>query len=162
MATMTFKANLRPGQSGLKLGDTGTNQQWSNIYATTVTLSQDPVSALEAATKQYVDNNTGSTSFIIPIGISGSASVITDNTITAQMIYDNCQNCVINSSSYGYIETTYSKTSSQVKIFGKAYYNIGAYQMAEFVIYEITATPSNNSITVEDNFGVVQIQVIIP
>lgn len=158
MANMTFKANLLPDTATRDLGSsTASSQRW-NIYAETVTLSQDPVNAFEAATKQYVDN---SKSYEIKIkSTSSTYSIVTDFTTgtaipqtetMAQEIYNNAKDCIINSSDYGYVEAncTFGSNSSYggayVRIFGKAYYSVLYYELQQYKIFEIFAAPKRTS-----------------
>jgi len=45
---------------------------WKNIYTKKVTLDADPVNPLEAATKQYVDNNGGTTAHVLSLKLASN------------------------------------------------------------------------------------------
>lgn len=57
------------------LGKSG--NKWSNVYATKVTLGQDPTADLEAATKQYVDKSFAANDAMIFKGTLGTSGTIT-------------------------------------------------------------------------------------
>ena len=68
--------SIRPPTNNSGKVDLGDSEAlWRNIYAKTVILSQDPQNALEAATKQYVDNSFAASDAMIFKGIlNGAAS----------------------------------------------------------------------------------------
>lgn len=67
---------LRPPTNNSGKVDLGDSEAlWRNVYTKTVILSQDPQTALEAATKQYVDNSFAASDAMIFKGIlNGAAS----------------------------------------------------------------------------------------
>ena len=153
MANMTFKANLIPASNtALELGKSGSNNAnyWNNVYAKTVTLSQDPVNNLEAATKRYVDNKIEDLGFEIPIFFGSGWQV--DSSIKGSDVLANIEHCYLNIDGYGkvnvdnYLIDTVSG-GTIITIFAKAYENINS-TGEEYAIFKVhalgdsTATPT--------------------
>ena len=156
MATMTFKANLIPASNtALELGKSGSNNAnyWNNIYAKTVTLSQDPVNNLEAATKQYVDNKVGNEAFEIPVLFSSGWYI--PSTIKGTDILNHIDNCYLMIDGYGrteinnYLIDSASPPGPNIQLFAKAYDDV-YYFGTEYTMFKVIAAGnSTNTPTVE-------------
>ena len=147
MANMTFKANLIPASNTvLELGKSGNDNAnyWSNIYAKTVTLSQDPVNNLEAVTKQYADNK-----FIEPY----NNTILTDNAIIV-----GAGNKNIKTSNLSINGTTLS-SSNDLFLFGDNQIDLSSDNMASIYGINTVDISTDNShislvtsgITISDN-----------
>ena len=127
----------------------------------TTTYHRRPMSALYNYIKGKTDTLYSSKPYEIKIkSTSSTYSIVTDlgaqgvsinlNSATiAQEICANAENCIINSSDYGYIETNYaieniSDWGQCTKIYGKAYYSVDYFQCQHYILFEIIAAPNKD------------------